>query len=86
MSVAIRFSRQGKKKAPFFRIVAADKRKARDGKFIDLLGTYDPRSKALKLDDVRFEKWIKQGAQPSGTLAAIIRKARAKTAAAPAKA
>ncbi len=50
MSVAIRMSRQGKKKAPFYRIVAADKRRARDGRFIELLGTYDPRTKALKLD------------------------------------
>ena len=72
MSVAIRMSRQGKKKAPFYRIVAADKRKARDGKFIELLGTYDPRSKALKLDAERYESWLKNGAQPSGTLAAIV--------------
>jgi small subunit ribosomal protein S16 len=74
MSVAIRFSRQGKKKAPFYRIVACDKRMARDGKFIELLGTYDPRTKVLKLDNVRYEDWIKHGAQPSGTLATIVRK------------
>lgn len=79
MSVAIRMSRQGKKKAPFYRIVAADKRKARDGKFIDLLGTYDPRTKALKLDHERYAGWIKNGAQPSGTLHAIVlRDARVK--------
>jgi small subunit ribosomal protein S16 len=74
MSVAIRLSRQGKKKAPFYRIVAADKRKARDGKFIELLGTYDPRSKAFTLDGERYAKWIKNGAQPSGTLATLVRK------------
>jgi small subunit ribosomal protein S16 len=74
MSVAIRFSRQGKKKAPFYRIVAADKRNARDGKFIELLGTYDPRTKVLKLDSERYQKWIKNGAQPSGTLASVVRK------------
>jgi small subunit ribosomal protein S16 len=74
MSVAIRFSRQGKKKAPFYRIVAADKRKARDGKFIELLGTYDPRTKVLKLDRDRYQRWIKDGAKPSGTLATIVRK------------
>jgi small subunit ribosomal protein S16 len=74
MSVAIRFSRQGKKKSPFYRIVAADKRKARDGKFIELLGTYHPMTKVLKLDLERYEKWIKVGAQPSGTLAAVIRR------------
>jgi small subunit ribosomal protein S16 len=83
MAVAIRFSRQGKKKSPFYRIVAADKRCARDGKFIELLGTYDPHSKALKLDAERYQKWIKVGAQPSGTLAAVVRKAaRAKPVAA----
>jgi small subunit ribosomal protein S16 len=81
MSVAIRLSRAGKKKAPFYRVVAADKRKARDGKFIDLLGTYDPRTKTLKLDNERFAKWVKNGAQPSGTLAALVRRT-ARTAAA----
>jgi small subunit ribosomal protein S16 len=74
MAVAIRFSRQGKKKSPFYRIVAADKRKARDGKFIELLGTYHPTEKILKLDTERYQKWIKVGAQPSGTLAAVIRR------------
>ena len=51
MSVAIRFSRQGKKRSPFYRIVAADKRSARDGPFIELLGTYHPSTKVLKLDE-----------------------------------
>jgi len=83
MAVAIRFARQGKKKSPFYRIVAADKRKARDGKFIELLGTYHPVTKVLKLDAERYDKWIKVGAQPSGTLAAVIRRtARAATKAA----
>ena len=83
MAVAIRFSRQGKKKSPFYRIVAADKRKARDGKFIELLGTYHPTEKVLKLDTERYEKWIKVGAQPSGTLAAIIRRTKRAAAAGP---
>ena len=83
MAVAIRFSRQGKKKSPFYRIVAADKRKARDGKFIELLGTYHPITKVLKLDSERYAKWVKVGAQPSGTLAAIIRRT-ARAAAKPA--
>lgn len=74
MAVAIRFSRQGKKKSPFYRIVAADKRKARDGKFIELLGTYHPITKVLKLDSERYQKWVAVGAQPSGTLASIIRR------------
>ena len=81
MAVALRMSRQGKKKSPFYRIVAADKRCARDGRFIELLGTYHPITKVLKLDTDKFEKWIKVGAQPSGSLAAIIRRtARAATA------
>lgn len=74
MAVALRMSRQGKKKSPFYRIVAADKRAARDGRFIELLGTYHPITKALKLDQERYQKWITVGAQPSGTLAAIIRR------------
>jgi len=88
MAVAIRFSRQGKKRSPFYRIVAADKRCARDGRFIELLGTYHPITKVLKLDAERYDKWLKVGARPSGTLAAIIRRvtrAIARDAAAPAK-
>jgi small subunit ribosomal protein S16 len=87
MAVAIRFSRQGKTKSPFYRIVAADKRCARDGRFIELLGTYHPITKVLKLDKERFDKWRKVGAQPSGTLAAVIRRVEraAAPAAAPAK-
>ena len=84
MSVAIRFSRQGKKKSPFYRIVAADKRCARDGRFIELLGTYHPITKVLKLDHERYEKWRKVGAQPSGTLAMVVRKALRAAAAKPA--
>lgn len=83
MAVALRMSRQGKKKSPFYRIVAADKRCARDGRFIELLGTYHPITKVLKLDQERFQKWVAVGAQPSGTLAAVIRRtarAAAKTA------
>lgn len=72
MAVALRMSRQGKKKSPFYRIVAADKRKARDGKFIELLGTYHPITKVLKLDQEKYQKWISVGAQPSGTLKAIV--------------
>jgi small subunit ribosomal protein S16 len=74
MAVAIRFSRQGKKRSPFYRIVAADKRCARDGRFIELLGTYHPITKVLKIDAERYDKWLKVGARPSGTLAAVIRR------------
>lgn len=78
MSLKIRMSRAGAKKRPFYRIVIADSRMARDGKFIELLGTYDPRTKVLKLDAERYQRWIKNGAQPSGTLASVVRKNAAK--------
>jgi len=74
----IRLRRGGATHAPFYRIVAADKRMARDGKFIELLGTYDPRTKVLKLDAERYARWIQHGAQPSGTLATVVRKNAAK--------
>ena len=83
MAVALRMSRQGKKKSPFYRIVAADKRCARDGRFNELLGTYHPITKVLKLDQERYQKWVAVGAQPSGTLAAVIRRT-ARAAAKPA--
>jgi small subunit ribosomal protein S16 len=72
--VVIRLSRQGSKKRPFYRIVAADKRACRDGKFIDLLGTFDPRTKAFAIDGERYSHWVKQGAQPSETLASLVRR------------
>jgi small subunit ribosomal protein S16 len=84
MSVVLRLSRQGSKKRPFYRIVAADKRCPRDGKFIELLGTYDPRTKALKLDGDRFTHWVKVGALPSGTLNSLVN--RQKRTAPPAQA
>ncbi len=74
MAVVIRMSRQGKKKSPFYRIVAADKRCARDGRFIELLGTYHPMTKVLKLDEQKYQKWISGGAKPSGTLGAVVRR------------
>lgn len=83
--VVIRLSRQGSKKRPFYRIVAADKRDARDGKFIDLIGTYDPRTKAFALDGDRYKHWLSNGAQPSETLATLVRR-QGRAAAAVAKA
>jgi len=70
MAVAIRFSRQGKKKSPFYRIVAADKRCARDGRFIEKIGTFNPllpkdRPERLTLDQERAKHWLKVGAQPT---------------------
>ncbi len=68
MSVSIRMSRYGRKKKPFYRIVAADKRSPRDGAFLEIIGTYDPRTKETSIKKDLAEKWIKNGAQPSATV------------------
>jgi len=68
MSVSIRMSRYGRKKKPFYRIVAADKRSPRDGAFLDIIGTYDPRTKEANIKKDIAEKWIKNGAQLSDTV------------------
>jgi len=69
------------KKAPFYRIVATDSRNRRDGAPIEELGTYNPRSKELKLNTEAVKKWINNGAQPSEMVAGLIRKAEAAGAA-----
>ena len=77
MSVKIRMKRVGTKNAPVFRIVVADARSPRDGKFIEEIGVYQPLKSgdnfSLKLD--RAQYWISQGAQPSDTVASFIKKA-----------
>jgi small subunit ribosomal protein S16 len=80
--VKIRLKRVGAKKAPHYRIVAVDSRARRDGSTIEELGYYNPLSKELKLDKEAVQKWIKNGAQPSETVANLIRKAEAGAAAA----
>lgn len=72
--VKIRLSRKGRKKIPFYRIVVIDSKKARDGKFIERVGHYDPRSKELMLKRDRIEYWISKGAQPTNTVANLIAK------------
>ena len=76
MSVSIRLRREGAKNSPYYKVVVADKRSPRDGKFIEILGTYDPKkpdhNSALKLD--RIEHWISRGAQPSDTVRSLIKK------------
>lgn len=83
MAVAIRLKREGAKNSPYYKIVVADQRKPRDGKFIEIIGTYDPKQKdenfTLKLD--RAEYWVGVGARPSQTVGSIITKARKKSAA-----
>lgn len=68
MAVVIRLARFGQKKKPFFRIVAADKRFCRDGRFLEIVGTYDPRSEKTALKKDIAEKWVKNGAQVSPTV------------------
>lgn len=75
MAVQIRLSRWGMNKQPHYRVVVADKRKPRDGAFIEVIGTYDPRKKEKKvvLSKERLEYWIKNGACPTQTLSELIR-------------
>lgn len=76
MSVKIRLTRHGGKKRPFYRIVVSDSRSPRDGKFIDQVGTYDPKaaSGGIKLDREKVERWLKRGAKPTQTVSEIIKK------------
>ena len=77
MSVRIRLRRTGRKKAPTYRIVVADSRAPREGKFIEIIGQYAPRTgdKALNLDVARANYWMDNGAQPSDTVRSLLRKA-----------
>ena len=75
--VKIRLQRVGKKKAPFYHIVVADSRRARDGKIIEQIGTYDPMTNpgTIVLDNEKVATWIKNGAKPTDTVKALIEKA-----------
>lgn len=77
--VKIRLRRMGAKKAPFYRIVVADSRYPRDGRFIEEIGTYNPVTTpaGLKVDVDRAQAWIKTGAQPTETVRALLKKAGA---------
>lgn len=76
MAVKIRLRRMGAKKAPFYRIVVADSRYPRDGRFIEEIGTYDPTQNpsAIHVDVEKANKWIANGAQPTDTVKAIFKK------------
>ena len=69
MAVKIRLTRLGDKKSPFYRVIVADSRAPRDGKFIDLLGTYDPLKNPaeIKIDNEKAAKWLKNGSVPRDT-------------------
>ncbi|ADU20974.1 MULTISPECIES: 30S ribosomal protein S16 [Ruminococcus] len=76
MAVKIRLRRMGAKKAPFYRLVVADSRYPRDGRFIEELGYYDPTKEPslVKVDDEKVKSWIAKGAQPTDTVKAILKK------------
>ena len=77
MAVVLRMTRRGAKKKPFYRIVAADSRSPRDGKFLEMLGTYDPLKSEnnIKVDAEKITSWINKGAKPSQTVASLLKKA-----------
>ncbi len=77
MAVTIRLTRMGAKKKPFYRIVAADSRFSRDGRFIEVLGTYDPNPNppAIKFNQERVAGWLKKGANPTTTVKNLMKRA-----------
>lgn len=84
MAVRIRMQRMGRKKRPCYRIVAADRESPRDGRFIELLGTYDPLQEppVLKLKNDRIAYWIQQGATASDTVRSLIKRSESGAASA----
>ncbi len=76
MAVKIRLRRMGAKKAPFYRIVVADSRYPRDGRFIEEVGSYDPTKNpaAVSIDAEKTKKWLATGAQPTDTVKALLKK------------
>ena len=78
MAVHIRLTRQGAKKAPFYRVVAADSRSPRDGRFLEHIGVYDPTREPteIRFDEPRLQHWLSVGATPSQTVGELIKKSR----------
>lgn len=76
MAVRIRLARHGRKKSPYYRLVVADSRSPRDGRFIDQIGSYDPMQDPARItvDEERALHWLKNGAQPSETARSILKK------------
>ena len=76
MAVKIRLRRMGAKKAPFYRVVVADSRYPRDGRFIEEIGTYNPMTEPseIKIDAEKAKKWIANGAQPTDTVKVLLKK------------
>ena len=72
MSVKMRLTRMGDKKSPFYRVVVIDSHKARDGQYVDLVGTYNPLNEELKIDVEKAKKWIANGVQPTETVRTLL--------------
>ena len=79
MAVRIRLTRLGRKKKPFYRIIVADSENKRDGKFLDILGTYDPLQDpaAITIDNAKLQDWLGKGALPTTTVKSLLKKAAA---------
>ena len=77
MAVKMRLKRMGQKKAPFYRVVVADSRSPRDGRFIEEVGYYDPNQNpsVVKIDEEKAKKWLATGAQPTETVAKLLKAA-----------
>lgn len=74
MAVRLRLQRFGTHKKPFYRVVASESSKARDGKFLDILGTYDPLIGKVLIDSEKVEKWLGNGALPTDTVKSLFKK------------
>ena len=74
MAVKIRLRRMGAKKAPTYRVVVADSRFPRDGRFIEEIGHFNPKSDEVKIDAEKAKKWLANGAQPTDTVKALLKK------------
>lgn len=76
MSVVIRMTRGGRKKQPFYRIVATNSDAKRDGKFLEILGTYNPMKEPVEINihNEKMEKWLSRGAKPSNTVQSLLKK------------
>ena len=79
MAVKLRLMRMGKKKQPTYRVVAADSRSPRDGRFIEIVGIYDPRREpsAIRIDNDKAVDWLRKGAQPTDTVVRLLKQSGA---------
>jgi small subunit ribosomal protein S16 len=78
MAVKIRLTRVGSKKNPIYRVVVADSRSPRDGRFIEIVGRYNPQTEpsTIELDEVKIKEWVEKGAQPTEPVARLMKAAK----------